>query len=130
MPAEYFEQRERQLLGERFDTLYIAPTEAAARGATVSALRTDPATFARLCGFPVQVSPFCPQAFVVEQGEDFRPAATPTTMRGCFTRRSHRQLRRRRCWGCALVCGCWTCALHLEAKAVSWQLPCKGRGCW
>ena len=84
MPAEYFEQRERQLLGERFDTLYTAPTEAAARGATVSALRTDPATFARLCGFPVQVSPFCPQAFVVEQGEDFRPGRHPYHHAGVF----------------------------------------------
>lgn len=84
MPAEYFEQRERQLLGERFDTLYTAPTEAAARGGYGVALRTDPATFARLCGFPVQVSPFCPQAFVVEQGEDFRPGRHPYHHAGVF----------------------------------------------
>ena len=47
-------------------------------------LRTDPATFARLCGFPVQVSPFCPQAFVVEQGEDFRPGRHPYHHAGVF----------------------------------------------
>ena len=40
MPAEYFEARERALLGERYDTLYAAPQETAARGVTVSALRT------------------------------------------------------------------------------------------
>lgn len=50
----------------------------------MSALRTDPATFARLCGFPVQVSPFCPQAFVVEQGEDFRPGRHPYHHAGVF----------------------------------------------
>ena len=36
MPAEYFEARERALLGERYDTLYAAPQETAARGVTVS----------------------------------------------------------------------------------------------
>ena len=35
MPAEYFEARERALLGERYDTLYAAPQETAARGVTV-----------------------------------------------------------------------------------------------
>ena len=39
MPTEYFEQRERALLGERFDALYAAPQETAERGVTVSALR-------------------------------------------------------------------------------------------
>ena len=46
MPAEYFEARERALLGERYDTLYAAPQETAARGVTVSALRTTPEEFA------------------------------------------------------------------------------------
>ena len=38
MPTEYFERRERALLGDRFDALYAAPQETAARGVTVSAL--------------------------------------------------------------------------------------------
>ena len=46
MPTEYFEQRERALLGERFDALYAAPQETAERGVTVSALRTTPEQFA------------------------------------------------------------------------------------
>ena len=32
MPTEYFERRERALLGDRFDALYAAPQETAARG--------------------------------------------------------------------------------------------------
>ena len=46
MPAEYFEARERALLGGRYDTLYAALQETAARGVTVSALRTTPEEFA------------------------------------------------------------------------------------
>ena len=42
MPMEYFERRERALLGDRFDALYAAPSGTAARGVTVSALRTTP----------------------------------------------------------------------------------------
>ena len=38
MPMEYFEQRERALLGDRFDVLYAAPQETAERGVPVSAL--------------------------------------------------------------------------------------------
>ena len=34
MPMEYFEQRERALLGDRFDVLYAAPQETAERGVT------------------------------------------------------------------------------------------------
>ena len=29
MPMDYFEQRERALLGDRFDVLYVAPQETA-----------------------------------------------------------------------------------------------------
>ena len=46
MPTEYFEARERALLGQRYETLYAAPSDSAARGVTVSALRTTPGTFA------------------------------------------------------------------------------------
>ena len=51
MSAEYFEARERALLGERYDTLYAAPQETAARGVTVSALRTTPEEFAARAQF-------------------------------------------------------------------------------
>ena len=84
MPAEYFEQRERALLGSRFNALYAAPTDAAARGATVSALRTDPDTFARQSGLRLRPSPFCPQAFLVEEGEAFRPGRHPYHHAGVF----------------------------------------------
>ena len=56
MPAEYFEARERALLGERYDTLYAAPQETAARGVTVSALRTTPEGFAARADFPLRPS--------------------------------------------------------------------------
>ena len=59
MPAEYFEARERALLGERYERLYAAPQETAARGVTVSALRTTPEEFAARADFPLRPSPFC-----------------------------------------------------------------------
>ena len=37
MPTEYFEQRERALLGDRFDVLYAAPQETAERRQEYSA---------------------------------------------------------------------------------------------
>ena len=46
MPTEYFEQRERALLGRRYEQLYAAPQQTAERGVTVSALRTTPEQFA------------------------------------------------------------------------------------
>ena len=65
MPMEYFEQRERALLGDRFDVLYAAPQETAERGVTVSALRSSPEQFAAKADFPLEASPFCKAAFVV-----------------------------------------------------------------
>ena len=66
MSTEYFEHRERALLGERYDALYAAPSESAARGVTVSALRTTPEAFAAQADFPVEPSPFCRAGFVVK----------------------------------------------------------------
>ena len=83
MPAEYFEARERALLGERYDTLYAAPQETAARGVTVSALRTTPEGFAARADFPLRPSPFCKAAFVVEQ-PDFKPGRHPYHHAGVF----------------------------------------------
>ena len=41
MPGEYFEARERALLGTRYDVLYAAPC-AVRRGVTVNGLRCAP----------------------------------------------------------------------------------------
>ena len=86
MPMEYFEQRERALLGVRFDVLYAAPQETAERGVTVSALRSSPEQFAAKADFPLEASPFCKAAFVVHQPDDlkFRPGRHPYHHAGVF----------------------------------------------
>ena len=86
MPMEYFEQRERALLGDRFDVLYAAPQEMAERGVTVSALRSSPEQFAAKADFPLEASPFCKAAFVVHQPDDlkFRPGRHPYHHAGVF----------------------------------------------
>ncbi len=83
MPMEYFEQRERALLGDRFDVLYAAPQETAERGVTVSALRSSPEQFAAKADFPLEASPFCKAAFVVHQ-PDFEPGRHPYHHAGVF----------------------------------------------
>ena len=83
MPTEYFEQRERALLGDRFDVLYAAPQETAERGVTVSALRASPEQFAQKADFPLEASPFCKAAFVVHQ-PDFKPGRHPYHHAGVF----------------------------------------------
>ena len=83
MPTEYFERRERALLGDRFDVLYAAPQETAARGVTVSALRAAPEQFAAQVDFPVEPSPFCKAGFVV-QDPAFKPGRHPYHHAGVF----------------------------------------------
>ena len=83
MPAEYFEARERALLGKRYERLYAAPQETAARGVTVSALRTTPEEFAARADFPLRPSPFCKAAFVVRE-ETFKPGRHPYHHAGVF----------------------------------------------
>ena len=86
MPTEYFEQRERALLGQRYEQLYAAPQQTAERGVTVSALRTTPEQFAQRADFPLEPSPFCKAAFVVHQPDDlkFRPGRHPYHHAGVF----------------------------------------------
>ena len=86
MPTEYFEQRERALLGERYELLYTAPQEEAARGVTVSALRAQPEQFAARADFPLRPSPFCRAGFVVPKTADteFRPGRHPYYHAGVF----------------------------------------------
>ena len=83
MSTEYFEHRERALLGERYDALYAAPSESAARGVTVSALRTTPEAFAAQADFPVEPSPFCRAGFVVKDAA-FKPGRHPYHHAGVF----------------------------------------------
>ena len=83
MPTEYFEQRERALLGQRYEQLYDAPQQTAERGVTVSALRTTPEQFAQRADFPLEPSPFCKAAFVVHQ-PDFKPGRHPYHHAGVF----------------------------------------------
>ena len=83
MPTEYFEQRERALLGPRYAQLYAAPQQTAERGVTVSALRTTPEQFAQRADFPLKPSPFCKAAFVVHQ-PDFKHGRHPYHHAGVF----------------------------------------------
>lgn len=76
MALEYFEQRERALLGDRYDALYTAPAEKAARGVTVSGLRCTPQQFAALADFAIRPSPFCAAGFCVDV-PDFKPGRHP-----------------------------------------------------
>ena len=94
---ELFVQRERALLGPRFDAMFSYPGQGAVRGASVNALRCTPQQFAALADFPLEASPFCPSAFVVPQ-PDWKPGRTPITMRGPSIRRSLRPVRRLPCW--------------------------------
>jgi len=83
MPTEYFEARERALLGERYEMLYTAPSDNAARGVTVSALRTTPEAFAAAVDLVLEPSPFCRAGFVVRE-ENFKPGRHPYHHAGVF----------------------------------------------
>ena len=64
VPGEYFEARERALLGTRYDVLYAAPC-AVRRGVTVNGLRCAPQEFAAAVDFGLEPSPFCDAAFLL-----------------------------------------------------------------
>lgn len=83
MQSKYFEEREKALLGERYQEYYQYPAEQAARGVTVNTLRCTPEQFAAQIDFAVKKSPFCPQAFVVELPE-FKPGRHPYHHAGVF----------------------------------------------
>ena len=68
MYPEYFEARERALLGERFDALFSA-SEAPARGLTVNGLRCTPEWLAQRLDAPLTPSPFCEAGFVLGDRE-------------------------------------------------------------
>ena len=83
MPTQYFEDRERGLLGARYEELYAAPADQAARGVTVSPLRMSPEAFAQTVDFAVSPSPFCRAGFLVEE-PDFKPGRHPWHHAGVF----------------------------------------------
>ena len=80
---ELFVQRERALLGPRFDAMFSYPGQGAERGASVNALRCTPQQFAALADFPLEASPFCASAFVVPQ-PDWKPGRHPYHHAGAF----------------------------------------------
>ena len=111
MPLEYFEQRERSLLGSRCEALYAAPEELPARGLTVNGLRCTPERFAELADFALETSPFCGEGFVVRDPA-FRPGRHPYHHAGVFYSQEPSARRQRPFWRCGRACGCWTCAPH------------------
>ena len=80
---ELFVQRERALLGPRFDAMFSYPGQGAVRGASVNALRCTPQQFAALADFPLEASPFCASAFMVPQ-PDWKPGRHPYHHAGAF----------------------------------------------
>ena len=80
---ELFVQRERALLGPRFDAMFSYPGQGAVRGASVNALRCTPQQFVALADFPLEASPFCASAFVVPQ-PDWKPGRHPYHHAGAF----------------------------------------------
>ena len=64
MAGEFFEARERALLGSRYESLYSAAAPQY-RGVTVNGLRCPPDVFARQAGLLLAPSPFCAQAFLL-----------------------------------------------------------------
>ena len=64
MAGDFFETRERALLGSRYESLYSAAAPQY-RGVTVNGLRCLPELFARQSGLPLAPSPFCAQAFLL-----------------------------------------------------------------
>ncbi|MEE0800211.1 MAG: RsmB/NOP family class I SAM-dependent RNA methyltransferase [Gemmiger sp.] len=78
-----FEQRERRLLGDRFETLFSDPQGLPARGITVNTLRCTPERMAALADFPLQPSPFCRTSFLV-QAPDWKPGRHPYHHAGAF----------------------------------------------
>ena len=78
-----FEQRERALLGSRFEELFHFPTANPVRGATVNTLRCTAEWFAASAGFAMEPSRFCPSAFVVTEPE-WKPGRHPYHHAGAF----------------------------------------------
>lgn len=83
LQSKYFEEREKNLLGDRYQTYYQHPSQDPARGVTVNELHCTPQQFAQQIDFAVQPSRFCPQAFLVDM-PDFKPGRHPYHHAGVF----------------------------------------------
>ena len=83
LSGEYFIEREKTLLGGRFEELLKPISENAARGVTVNRLRCAPEWFAEHSGLPVTVSPFCPEGFLLP-ADAMRPGKHPYHHAGVF----------------------------------------------
>lgn len=75
MSLAYFEQREKSLLGDRYETLYTPCRQRAERGITVNALRAPVQEVAGRMGALCEPSPFCPQ------GQQVDPVGFPEDVR-------------------------------------------------
>ena len=83
MSLAYFEQREKSLLGDRYETLYTPCRQRAERGITVNALRASVQEVARRMGALCEPSPFCPQGLVL-LGEQVKPGRHPYYHAGVY----------------------------------------------
>ena len=126
---ELFVQRERALLGPRFDAMFSYPGQGAVRGASVNALRCTPQQFAALADFPLEESPFCPSAFVVPQ-PDWKPGRHPYHHAGAFYVQEPSASAPAALLACAtpVQCGWRTCALRRAAKTSQLAAALAGQG--
>lgn len=83
MAMEYFVERERALLGERYESLYAAPADTAARGITLNGLYPDAAEAVEHAGLPLAPSPFNPESRLLTNPEA-RPGRHPYHHGGVF----------------------------------------------
>lgn len=83
MSLAYFEQREKSLLGDRYETLYTPCRQRAERGITVNALRASVQEVAGRMGALCEPSPFCPQGLVL-LGEQVKPGRHPYYHAGVY----------------------------------------------
>lgn len=81
MPTEYFETRERALLGAQYDARY-AQDGPVRRGLTANGLRCPPAALLQ-AGLPLAPSPFCETAFYITDPA-FRPGLHPYHHAGAY----------------------------------------------
>ena len=83
MSLAYFEQREKSLLGDRYEIFYVPRRQRAERGITINALRTEVGWAAQHMNIPCEPSPFCRQGLVL-LGEEVRPGRHPYYHAGVY----------------------------------------------
>lgn len=83
MAMEYFIGREQALLGDRFESLYAAPADTAARGITLNGLYPEAAAAVKNAGLPLAPSPFNPNSRLLTDPET-KPGRHPYHHAGLF----------------------------------------------